>query len=397
MLKYTIIFAYLFSSSLSTYRAMSKKSIDFGNDICFYRETDDSSDYLYYVKPCPDGQYCSYFEGSDYYLSKCQTYSQLKTTLNGNCQTDFECGNDYSSGIFDLECTGSNEKHCTVKSSSIFTIEDSVSNEKKYFCHPDKVAMAITNANSSPGNFGCISVTSTQKSQYGDKYFFTLTDDSDGSSYDYYIAPGLYKVPGKINFKTKQNNADYIIDNIETSYIGSQTVETFVKNGMACETGFALNFYGNGQLVEPTDSSPSHSTHLYCVNVKEVDSVNRFIKYTLKDDVEKIYNCNKGSSISCSATLMTKLEMFKNYKEKLDSIRSECETSNYDEPFTCGNNELRKWWYFYNNPDEYILYKDEKEIIDFLVQRAYPGYTPENNSRFLNLKYFFYLLLLIAL
>lgn len=396
MLKYIIIFAYLFSSSLSTYRAMSKKSIDFGNDICFYRETDDPNDYLYYVKPCPDGQYCSYLESSDYYLSKCQTYSQLKTTLNGNCQTDFECGNYFNSDSgtnIGLECTGSSEKHCTVKSSNTYIIKDSASNEKKYFCHPDEAAISI----SSPVSFGCTPITSTQKSQYGDKYRFTFTDDSDGSSYIYYIAPGLYKVPGKINFKTKQNNADYIIDYIETSYIGSQPVETFVEDGMACETGFALNFYGNGQLVEPTDSSPSHTTHLYCVNVKEVDSVNGFIKYTLKDDVEKIYNCNKGSSISCSATLMTKLEMFKNYKEKLDSIRSECETSNYDEPFTCGNNELRKWWYFYNNPDKYILYKDEKEIIDFLVQVAYPGYTPENNSRFLNIKYFFYLLLLIAL
>ena len=143
MLKYIIIFAYLFSSSLSTYRVMSKKSIDFGNDICLYQETDDSNDYLYYVKPCPDGQYCSNFEPRDYMLSKCQTYSQLKTTLNGNCQTDFECGNDYNSGTFDLECTGSNEKHCTVKSSSIYTIEDIVSNEKKYFCHPDKVAILL--------------------------------------------------------------------------------------------------------------------------------------------------------------------------------------------------------------------------------------------------------------
>ena len=40
-------------------------------------------------------------------MSKCQTYSQLKTTLNGNCQTDFECGNYFNSDSgtnIDLEC-----------------------------------------------------------------------------------------------------------------------------------------------------------------------------------------------------------------------------------------------------------------------------------------------------
>ena len=383
MFKPILVLIFLFSTALSTFRSMSKKSIDFGDNVCYYKETDDQNDYFYYVKPCTDGKYCTPMESSHFNLHTCEPYIPLLTTINGNCQTDFECGG------YSLECTGGSEKHCTVKSSSTFSIQDPASRKTKYFCHSDKLPYSTP---SSP-SFNCGTLpTGIQKSEYENKYLFT------NSYINYYMAPALYKVPGKINFKTKQDNQDYLIDSIDTAYIGSLPVETFVEDPMACESGFALSFYGNGKLEEPTETNPtSHNLYYYCVNVKEVDSVNGFIKYTLKDDVEKIYNCNKGSSISCSATLMTELEMFKNYKEKLDSIRSECETSNYDEPFTCGNNELRKWWYFYNYPGEYILYKDEKEIIDFLVQKAYPGYTPENSNRFLNLKYFFYLLLLIAL
>ena len=34
----------------------------------------------------------------------------------------------------------------------------------------------------------------------------------------------------------------------------------------------------------------------------------------------------------------------------------------YDEPFSCGNDTLRKLWYYYNNVDNYLLYKNDEDI-----------------------------------
>lgn len=29
-------------------------------------------------------------------------------------------------------------------------------------------------------------------------------------------------------------------------------------------------------------------------------------------------------------------------------------------------------WYYYNHPKDYLLYKDDEEILDYLVEEAYP-------------------------
>ena len=90
--------------------------------------------------------------------------------------------------------------------------------------------------------------------------------------------------------------------------------------------------------------------------------------------------------------------MFKNYKDKLNTMLETCVNDyDYSEPYTCKNDELRKWWYFYNNPDKYMLYKDQIEVVNYLVQQAFPGFVAVDNSRFLSLKYIFCLLLLLAL
>ena len=64
---------------------------------------------------------------------------------------------------------------------------------------------------------------------------------------------------------------------------------------------------------------------------------------------------------------------------------------------TCKNDELRKWWYFYNNPDKYMIYKDQIEVVNYLVQKAFPGFVTVDNSGFLSFKYIFYLLFLLTL
>ena len=117
---------------------------------------------------------------------------------------------------------------------------------------------------------------------------------------------------------------------------------------------------------------------------------------------------------------MTKLKLFKKYKEEYDKVKEQCNTQKSSDNL-CGKDELMKWWYLYQNPRDYLLYKDQTEVLDYLIQGIYPSYTPEtgkvpettpvtqpvektedetttetetetDSSRFLNIKYFIFLL-----
>ena len=73
--------------------------------------------------------------------------------------------------------------------------------------------------------------------------------------------------------------------------------------------------------------------------------------------------------------LKEKLLLFKQYVDKLNELEDECiKNKYYDEPFTCKNDELRKLYYFYNHTDEYLLYKKEDEITEYILQKEYPSY-----------------------
>ena len=76
--------------------------------------------------------------------------------------------------------------------------------------------------------------------------------------------------------------------------------------------------------------------------------------------------------------------------------------NNINEPYTCNDDQLRKWHYFLSNVNEYILYykrndnKDEvsNDVVNYLVQQWYPLY---QNSKLLEIKYFLFLLILLFL
>lgn len=216
----------------------------------------------------------------------------------------------------------------------------------------------------------------------------------------------INKVAGKISFKNKQDNTDFEVDFIDFADIGSLSVGTPVFDKRACETGFALYFYGDGTLTKPTGVTDP-MMYLHCVNLKEVLSQNEVV-YSLSDGEEKIYytpgRINTDYIYSEELSFIkdedeVKLEMFKNYREKLKGILEDCK-NNYDyiEPYTCKNDELPKWWYFYNHPNEYMLYKDQEQVINYLVQKDYPEYqSVTENSGFLAIKYIFYLLILLSL
>ena len=61
---------------------------------------------------------------------------------------------------------------------------------------------------------------------------------------------------------------------------------------------------------------------------------------------------------------MTKINLFKEYTTNMYEIKeSICENVRFcDEPFTYGNDTLRKLWYYSNNVDKYLLQKNDVNI-----------------------------------
>ena len=73
-----------------------------------------------------------------------------------------------------------------------------------------------------------------------------------------------------------------------------------------------------------------------------------------------------------------------------------------DEPFTCGKDELRDLWAYYNAPEYYLLYKNEQSIYEYLIQSYYPDYTPQYSepvdfSGYLSIKYISLIILVLLL
>ena len=89
----------------------------------------------------------------------------------------------------------------------------------------------------------------------------------------------------------------------------------------------------------------------------------------------------------------------------MEELKETCENATYDnETFTCGNDELRKLWFFYNHMYYYLLYKKDEDFINNLIQDTYHLYgfgKDEVNSKelsvLLNINYFIYLLILYFL
>ncbi len=153
-----------------------------------------------------------------------------------------------------------------------------------------------------------------------------------------------------------------------------------------------------------------------CVTPKKIDESSCVITYgddliyniyqdqirgqnTIVDNGRFTYS-NIGNGNLCSSNLLKKLELFKRYtqvftKEKQD----ECAKNKYyDEPYTCKDDEIRKWYSAYSAPEAYILYYDEEgdnnDVIKFLLQNRFPSY---QSSIFLSIKYMIYLLFLLSL
>ena len=385
MRKTVLIFVCVFSFTLSYYLPMKKKSIDFGDNICRY--TDPTHDNLYtYVKGCPEGNYCASVDSTSFGVHKCVPSTEVIKRLGDECKVDLDCDGS------DLYCINN---VCSIKDGQPYEYEG-----QKY-CPPGQ----IFNNTNDPTGLNQNMLKCINKATNTDKCLIVYENNLGDSTYEY--EPDYFKICGKMNFRLVDNNPTdkyYKHLSTEMNYIGEVEDGNVVEDEWACKSGFALNLYANGGVTKPfSDSEVSYfngnsKDFLTCVTVKEVqyNSGNPGtcrIKFTKGSQDEYVYD----QDISCDEFLLTKLKLFQEYLERMNAIKEDCETNrHYDYPFLCNDNELKKLKYFYDHPEDYLLYQNEEQVVDYLVQNKYKTYVAQDLSNgFLNLNYFIILSLLL--
>ena len=356
MNKYILIFLCLFKLSLFTgtflyYRPMSKKSIDFGEEVCYYEDISDDSK-LKYVKGCPSGKHCLpvLADNSEYNVHTCQPYfSDLKRKSGEDCDANlYECFNDIS-------CTNGK---CSSGSGGSGTSPTCTTIGKKI----------------NTGTETCIT-DQTQISSIGD---VCETKDSFSSTetiyYTHYSTSGSCK---KLEIKRVEGETQekYYIKSKELvkGYFSLQDGDYFEDpiDKLYCENGFYLYFFGNGK--EKLDTT-GEQMYKRCVKVLAIEEITAGSSYVIKykiNNEEHIYDTSKldgtfktNQNTECSASfLMTRLELFQKMKEEYKKNPS--------------SNEYTKWSYLYGHPEEYLLYKDQIDVLDYLIQSSNGNYIPE--------------------
>lgn len=372
------IFSFLYCSSPGnpTFAPFSKNKelLDIDEDICLYQKG------LVYVRGCKEGKFC---KDRNEGLSICEDI-EYPLTFTDSCQSSLECDNDYycDSGKCTLGCNTGTSAYITEKG--------------KRACIPDTMKGLC---------------------------FKATLDTSSGAYSGIFQNSEFFKVCGKITkfdkiSSTTYGDTYYPLE-IENSYIGTVDDGEFVYDENACKSGFALYFYANKALKNPSTNTDNHMFKM-CVTL--VDIKGQKIKYKIGSGNENEYNLNHlsnfdtlvysrntiysltpSSASGYDDNLKIKAEIFQKYISVLTSDKQKkCaeDENNINEPNTCNDDQLRKWHYFLSNVNEYILYykrKDNKDevsndVVNYLVQQWYPLY---QNSKLLEIKYFLFLLILL--
>ena len=364
MNKYILLFIFLISTYRCGYLPL-KKSNGFDDNVCAYSFND-----VNYVKTCKDGKFCKDIGESTSLCEDVPTKLNLKT-LDESCNSEYECEDN-------LHCYAGK---CTMSSSSLIN---------------------------------CATGSEPHKTQNGwickIKSLEDLCYYKDDNTYSGGVpyASDYFKVCGKISFKTttllNNKGTKYEVIKIESAYIGTVEDGEFVLNSRACKSGYALPFYPDKTLNDPSVDG-INQMFLKCVTVNDIDYVSSSV-CTIKYDTDNIYNIRQinnhlysGSvNLNCDKFLMTKLEIFSKYIGVFtEDKQKECaKKENYNEPLTCNEDELRKWAYYYTKPEHYILYynEDGNDVANYLIQQYFPLY---QSSKFLNIKYFTGLLFLLLI
>ena len=379
-----LIISILFTSVISVYYVPMKKDHELGEHICRYEINDTSN---IYVKPCGEGKYCQktvqYTGNSNRdingweYLYTCQNYTQklfnLKQ-LNEACESNSEC----DSG---LTCE---DKKCTLN------------------CRTDYVAYRSS-------DFWTCTAKKLKENNY--YYYKNFEDGSTLSGYSPY-----FTYPGKITFH-KSNNL-YEEEIVENADFASLEDGTFVRDERACKSGYYLYFYPDGTLNDPYTGNDGQKNQLYkmCVSLEEAIKYSDYfcqITYSI-NNVNKTYNLYQYLLIflqdhtldseldfingNCPTNILEH-KLYKKYIEAMtDEKRIKCSNLQNNNHFTCNDDEVTKWYYFYNHPDIYSLYYTDEEddnykyVVKHLIQVDYPYYQVGN---ILNVKNSIILLLLL--
>ena len=391
MIKRVLLLLSIISSIFSaTYAPWHLRKFEYSvSDMCSYVG---DNPVFEYVKPCPKNYFCDQVESSDHYIGVCKQYFSTVKTLGDSCTADIECDSN-------LKCSSS---ECTIDTTpstiTAYSVSDSVSGDHYYYCQEGSVPTPTGD----PDAYECILKTNAMN---GQKCF-----DLDNS---YTIAPSFNKLCGKQVVNNEANPKNYVHKSTEMSVIGSADPEEFVQDERACKSGYALYFYGNKKTEKESDVTST--PYKMCVNIKGVETKSNgdcdSFKYSLKGEGEYSYVISQLPSDikdlydnSHCSNLMTKLELFKKFIEKKNSLEECTYDKKYlNEQFTCGKDELRELWGYYNNPEIYLLYRNEPAIVEHLIQESYPDYNPHytepqtESSGFIGIKFISLLILLLSL
>ena len=368
-----LVISLLISLALSSYLPMSMKNINFGDHICRYYDKDEQIDY---VRPCEANKYCQETETSltsataQNKLHTCQNYvvippnptTPLKDRF-ANCQRNDECGYGLYciSNKCDLSCTNTGEQ--------VYKIDN------HYEC------------------------------RYVDNKCIYI---KDGSTIDY--NPRNCKVCGKIHFKPK-NDGDgkeyQVLDSVDENDLYYNDDGEFVLDSEACKSKTALYFYGDNKIKNEIDLAHQSENIMYlrCVTIKAVDHDRKRFNYTIGSGDVFIYDINeeivyddqdKKTDMQnlCNKFLMTQIQLWNDNKEEYINYLKCPETNQADD-------NLKRKVYYLENPENYLLYKDRTEVIEYLIQKRFPEIvpiiTPKDSAGVLKFKYLILSLILLLL
>lgn len=375
----------LISFSSQTYAPWHLRNFDYSvSDICHY-----SDGSFQYVKPCQTNYACSTVGSDSHSIKTCRQVFKTVKTFGKECTGDIEC----DSG---LKCDSQTKKCRNEHDTYIYTIVDKIASDYAvYHCNTDYVAKISIDPDTTAETYSCISKNDATVKDVGDNCYMDVR--SDGTTTVKIVPPKFGYVCGRKYWTP--SGSTYYHSRTEMNKIGSLDDGEYVEDMMACISGFALPLYHDKSLK----SSFTGDDNIYsvCVTFKEVGSDkngNTVFKYSLNDNE---FSYDTQDVVANADLIPVKLELFKEYVSKAGSLN--CNGDYDNEQFTCGNDDLRRLWYFYHKPKEYLLYKNEDAIVDYLLQTKYPDYKPrytepqQEASSYLSIKYISLLILLLSL
>ena len=377
MYKYIKIFLFFFSPAFSQiYAPMSSRTFELiVDDICSYKLS--NSDFIY-VEPCEKDNVCEEIISNlgIYYpqIGICRKNVQEEILVENDCEKIDDC---YTG----LKCVN---KKCTLEEN-----DSPVYLYNSYLYCPDNLIYIIDTGKCE------------KRADHQMNGLCYLKTDSGSLSAE----PDYMKNCGEIILDTATKNYEHLKTKMNS--IGSVDDGNFVSTLEVCKSGFTLQFYPDGTITSSV-TPPTYPKYAKCVTFDGIEykkGGSCKIKYILDKtsyvyDADKTDIYDKQSFCSRFKYIETKLGIFKQYVDKLNELGDECTKNKYyDEPFTCRNDELRKLYYFYHHLELYLLYKNEDEVSEFLLQQEYPSYTVNfsktDESEFISNKFICLLILVL--